>query len=49
MVLEPKVRDQTLTPSIHLPFKFNITRVGPHLLKESLSPHMRGSVKLMIK
>ena len=47
MVLEPK--DRTLTLSIHPPFKLNISRVGLGLLKWSLSPHVRGSVKVMIK
>jgi hypothetical protein len=30
-------------------FKLNISHVGPHLLKESLSLYMRESVKVMIK
>jgi hypothetical protein len=35
----------------HLPFHFqlNIQCVGPHLLKGNLSPHVRGSVKVLIK
>jgi hypothetical protein len=40
---------QTLTPSNCPPFKLNIPRVGHHLLKGSLSPHVRGSVKVIIK
>jgi hypothetical protein len=41
--------DRTLTPSIYRPFKLNIPYVGPHLLKGSLSSHMRGSAKVMVK
>jgi len=49
MVSEPKVLSLNLGSVIYLPFQLNISRVGPHLLKGSPSPHVRGSVKVLIK
>jgi len=34
--------------AIHLPCQLNILHVGHHLLNESLSPHVRMSVKILI-
>jgi hypothetical protein len=42
MVLEPKVIESNFD-SVNSPlFKLNISRVRPHLLKGSLSLHVRG-------
>jgi hypothetical protein len=35
--------------TIHSRFQFNISHIGPHLLKWSLNPHVKGSVKVLIK
>jgi hypothetical protein len=43
MISKPKVMRS------NSPFRLNISCVGLHLLKMSLSPHMRESVELMIK
>ena len=40
---------RTLTP-FYLPFKkLKIPRVGPHSLRRSLSPHVKGSVRILVK
>jgi hypothetical protein len=49
MISELKVLNSNLNSVIYLPFHLNIPRVRHHLLKESLSPHVRGSVKVLIK
>jgi hypothetical protein len=49
MVLEPKVLGSNLDSVNSPPFKLNISRIGPHLLKGGLSPHVKGNVKLIIK
>jgi len=49
MVSKPKVMSSNLDSIIYLSFQLNISCAGSHLLKESLSPHVRGSVKILIK
>jgi hypothetical protein len=49
MVSEPNVLSSNLDSIIYLSFQLNISRVGPYLLKGSLSPHVRESVKVLIK
>jgi hypothetical protein len=45
----PKVLSLNLDSVIYLPFQLNIPHVEPHLLKGSLSSHVRESVKVLIK
>jgi hypothetical protein len=49
MVSEPKVLSLNFDFVIYLPFQLNIPRVGPHISKRSMSPHVRGSAKVLIK
>jgi hypothetical protein len=49
MVSERKVLNSNLDSVIYHPFQLNILRVRHHLLKRSLSPHVRESVKILIK
>jgi hypothetical protein len=49
MVSEPKVMSSNIDSVIYLPFQLNIQRVGHHLSKGSLNPHVRMSVKVLIK
>jgi hypothetical protein len=49
MVSELKDLESNLDSVSLPPFKLNIPRIGTHLIKESLSPYVRESVKVLIK
>jgi hypothetical protein len=50
MVLESKIMIEFGPCLSHSPsFQLNIARVGSHLLKESLNPYIKKSVKALIK
>jgi hypothetical protein len=49
MVSELNVLSLNLDSVIYLQFQLNILRIEHHLLKESLSSHMRESIKVLIK
>jgi hypothetical protein len=48
MILELKVLRLNIDSVNSLIFKLNISRIGPYLSKESLSPHVRENVKLIL-
>jgi hypothetical protein len=49
MVSDPKIFSSNFDFFIYFSFQLNISRIGHHLLKRTLSPHVRGSVKVLIK
>jgi hypothetical protein len=48
MISKPIVLSSNLDFVIYLPFQLNISRVKPHILKENLSPHVKGVSKYIL-
>jgi hypothetical protein len=48
-MMELRFELRTFGSNIYFLFQLNFSRVGSHLLKGSLSPQVRGSVKVLIK